>query len=84
MTKIIDLTGKRFGRWVVIGLSPKRDKYRRTYWICRCDCGVEKVVLGVHLKRGGSKSCGCYCREKTSKTNKIEFGRERKNGGSEL
>ncbi len=27
-------------------------------WICRCSCGVERVVIGGNLRRGKSISCG--------------------------
>src|SRR5262245_17127587 len=33
-------------------------------WLCRCECGVEKVVLGSSLKSGNTLSCGCYHKEK--------------------
>lgn len=55
--KLIDLTGKRYGRWLVLYY----DKNKR--WICRCNCGTEISVDGSHLRRGNSKSCGCYQRE---------------------
>lgn len=58
MPKTIDLTGQRFGKWTVLGIAPK-DSSGHTMWRCRCDCGTEKDVLGVHLKRGKSTSCGC-------------------------
>jgi hypothetical protein len=28
-------------------------------FLCRCDCGKEKVIRKVHLFRGRIKSCGC-------------------------
>lgn len=58
MAKFEDLTGQRFGRWFV--LEKTRDKRNRICWICRCDCGTEKVVQGYTLKNGDSTSCGCY------------------------
>ena len=39
---------------------------RHRYWLCKCDCGNEKVVEESHLKNGHTKSCGCYRREKSS------------------
>ena len=65
MGALIDLTGQRFGRFVVI----KRDftKGGMLYWSARCDCGAERIVVGGNLKRGISKSCGCYHRDRTSK-----------------
>jgi hypothetical protein len=58
-TKKKDLTGKRFGRLIVIGPSePRRGK--RPDWLCRCDCGKTVTVLGVDLLQGSALSCGCY------------------------
>jgi len=55
-----DLTGKRFGKLAVIEKA-KSDKYTgKTKWKCRCDCGKEKVVVGVSLRKGLTTSCGCY------------------------
>ena len=28
-------------------------------WLCRCDCGTERVLSGQTLRTHGSKSCGC-------------------------
>ena len=58
MGSLIELTGKRFGKLVVIGRAG-RDKHYNTRWLCRCDCGNETVVLGGNLTRGASMSCGC-------------------------
>lgn len=51
-----DLTGKKFGRWFVLGLT---SRHRPVLWACRCDCGTERSVSGVNLKSGTSTSCGC-------------------------
>lgn len=53
----IDLTGRTFGRYTVLGYAEKR--HRKLYWHCRCSCGTEKLVHGDHLKAGATKSCGC-------------------------
>lgn len=53
----IDLTGQRFGRLVAIRIyEHSKDKIT---WLCKCDCGNEKVVDGHELRRGGTRSCGC-------------------------
>lgn len=62
MGKVIDLTGKRFGRWTVEGLSHQVGSM--LYWHCVCDCGTRRAVFGADLKRGGSVSCGCFMRER--------------------
>lgn len=55
-----DLTGKRFGRLVVIG-KYEGDYHgdKRSLWRCQCDCGQETVVKSNNLKSGQTKSCGC-------------------------
>jgi len=56
-----DLTGSRFGRFTVLRFNGK-DSRNNTEWLCRCECGVEKIVRGSHL--GVSIfSCGCLARE---------------------
>ena len=68
MTKMQDLTGKRFERLVVLRLS-HRDKWGKLVWICRCDCGVEIGVRRSDLYRGDTKSCGCLSRNRTASRN---------------
>ena len=58
------LEGKRFGRLVVLH-EAETVKYVRRY-LCRCDCGAEKVVRSQVLVRGECQSCGCLRREATS------------------
>lgn len=68
MGNFVDLTGKRFGRWTVIGRAEDRvtAKSREIMWNCVCECGKQKVVKGGSLKSGKSVSCGCYSAEVTS------------------
>jgi len=53
-----DLTGKRFGKLTVVGPHPVRTGYNMIRWICRCDCGGEKLVTTSNLGRN-THSCGC-------------------------
>lgn len=34
-------------------------------WLCRCECGKEKVFLGGNLRSGKSLSCGCLRQERS-------------------
>ena len=68
-TKLIDLTGRTFGRLTVVGReriqgSPK--------WRCYCSCGNPNpvIVYGSNLRRGITKSCGCLSREIAQEKNK--------------
>lgn len=57
-----DLTGRRFGRLIVLAYAGKRGASRH-FWLCRCDCGKERVVRGSHMIQGRTGSCGCLSRE---------------------
>ena len=58
----IDLTGKRFGRLVVLGPTEKRSG-NSVVWCCRCDCGNEVDVSSARLRTGQTRSCGCLSSE---------------------
>ena len=57
-----DLKGKKFNRLTAIEFL-ETDSHRRTYWLCKCDCGNTTRVLASHLKNGHTKSCGCRLQE---------------------
>ncbi len=60
--KRLDLTGKRFGHYVVVKKCENHIQVggqNKTAWLCRCKCGAEKKVLTTTLIRGRIKSCGC-------------------------
>jgi hypothetical protein len=66
MSKLLDITGQRFGRLIAIEIAHKEKRpagSSRIFWHCLCDCGRENVVAGEKLKNGHSKSCGCISRE---------------------
>lgn len=65
MTKLIDLTGQRFGRLTVIKKVPSYCS--NAMWLCKCDCGNTTEVLGTTLRRGESRSCGCLRAELSKK-----------------
>ena len=74
-TRLIDLTGKRFGKLVVMEI---RGKNKYSYlWLCKCDCGKEIIKTGYSLKYGGisgytTKSCGCSKHGKFSIERKVK------------
>lgn len=57
MARIIDITGQRFGRLLVIEEAGRKN--RQVVWKCECDCGNTVLVRGSDLRNGGQKSCGC-------------------------
>ena len=40
-----------------------RSRGKKNLWLCKCDCGNEKVVAVDKLHSGNTKSCGCLQRE---------------------
>ena len=62
----IDITGQRVGRLIVL----KNVKMgRNTKFLCRCDCGKEKVINSSSLRNKTTKSCGCLNSEIVTKRN---------------
>lgn len=58
--------GSKFGRLTVVALAV-REIGQPAKYLCKCDCGSEKVIEGAMLKGGNTKSCGCLMRETVSK-----------------
>lgn len=64
--KIIpDLSGQRFGRYLVLRKDENRcdSRGRHDFYICKCDCGAIRSVKKYDLLCGTSKSCGCATKE---------------------
>jgi hypothetical protein len=62
MTGIIDLTGHRFGRLVVLHRVPNKSP-KKTRWAVLCDCGAASEATTANLRSGKVQSCGCLRRE---------------------
>jgi hypothetical protein len=62
--KVIDLTGKVFGRLKVIRFY-KRENLM-TKWECLCECGNTAIIAGHNL--GRTQSCGCLQKETVKRT----------------
>jgi hypothetical protein len=55
-----DLTGRRFGKLVVLEISEIAET--RQKWLCLCECGNSSLVRGEYLRSGETRSCGCMRR----------------------
>ena len=64
MNTLIDLTGQRFGRILVLRRGPNANYKPHVRWYVRCDCGKESLVDGRNLRLTHTKSCGCLARER--------------------
>ena len=76
---LIDLTGKRFGKLVVIERAEdyvyKTEKRIMTspMWKCKCDCGNIVVCQGGNLRSGSATSCGCDRKQSKGEMQLSEF-----------
>ncbi len=53
------LVGKKFGRLTVLSFS-RRTEFKHVEWNCLCECGNSTKATSQVLKKGNTKSCGCY------------------------
>lgn len=64
MTDVTDLTGRRFGRLLVIERANKNTVTGRARWIVDCDCGKTALIKDAQsLAQGNTNSCGCLQKE---------------------
>lgn len=75
MSRIVDLTGQKFGKLLVIGLNDARGRDGSSRWRCQCECGNETIVARKKLLDGMTKSCGCLRSERTIDITGMKFGR---------
>lgn len=69
-----NLTGRRYGRLVVLDRAPNYESgclARRSHvaWRCKCDCGAEVVVRTYGLTSGLTQSCKCRQRDTVRRRN---------------
>ncbi len=61
--KGLDLTGKTFGSWTVVG-KVKNESRNEWYYDCTCSCGSSRPIAGHQLKSGNTAGCN-NCRKTT-------------------
>lgn len=61
---IRNLTGEKFGRLTVLKYIGK-SKTHQKLWLCKCECGNEKITTTAYLSSGDTKSCGCLSKERS-------------------
>lgn len=60
MPQIQNISGTRFGRLVAHSYVGPHQRRVKSKWLCLCDCGREAIVAIDQLRRGQTKSCGCF------------------------
>ena len=61
MATILDISGQRFSRLLVIEFYER--KGLQSIFKCKCDCGNIAFASSNNLKKGTTRSCGCLQRD---------------------
>lgn len=71
-----DIVGNKYNKLYVVKYDHEESRlsvtglpYKQHMYLCKCDCGNEKVIERHQIVSGGTKSCGCYAEESSSKIN---------------
>lgn len=72
----LNRVGQKYGRLTVVSLEGKDTKGRYT-WLCKCDCGNNRVAVGNLLGAGKVRSCGCLDIENRKRAKKITHGKSK-------
>lgn len=61
MAQMVDMTGRKVGKWKVLHRMPpvKNTTSGAVFWMCECECGTIREINGCNLRKGDSNSCGC-------------------------
>jgi hypothetical protein len=72
---IKNISGLKFGRLLVLSRCEDESCMGKgSYWLCKCDCGNEKIIRGASITYGMTKSCGCLRNERVSETMSLPYG----------
>lgn len=67
-----DETGNIYGFLTVLERASTPPGKRTAFWLCRCACGNEKIIEGINLRNGDTRSCGeCHSLESPNKINEV-------------
>ena len=70
MAKLIDLSGQKFDKLLV--LEKALSRARHVYWRCQCDCGNIVEVSGESLRRNIPHNCGCVKQKAKSEIEQLK------------
>lgn len=74
--KLIDLSGNRYGKLIVVSRSLRSGKNGEVIFSCVCDCGNTTDVFASNLRSGYTASCGCVRNSLSSNRMKLQsYGR---------
>lgn len=62
MGQFIDLTGNKYGKLTVVKRVEdhiQKSGAPKAMWLCKCECGGERIAYGQALRAGKIIDCGC-------------------------
>lgn len=63
-----NILGQKFGKLIVVKMSPKRTSTRNIFWECICECGNIRIVDSYDLRHNQIKCC-VQCATNNNKIN---------------
>jgi hypothetical protein len=74
--RVVNEAGRRYGKWTVMRRAETPKGGRPVRWVCRCDCGRVKAVIGQSLRSKQSSSCAsCAAKERMAKKRRADLKR---------
>lgn len=67
------MIGKRFSKLVVLAKLKRRHVDKSLRYRCICDCGKETKTVGLYLRNGSKKSCGCLHLRQKGLSKTVEY-----------
>lgn len=70
--KLIDLTGRTYGEWTVLGYCAALSTKERHFWEAQCSCGTTASLRGNSLTGGGTTRCADCALERLHSARRIK------------
>src|SRR5574343_975781 len=68
MFYITDKVGKQYGKLTVVSIANRQSwRNKNRHYVCKCECGVTKIINSSDLASGNVNSCVCLKKEKLRK-----------------
>jgi hypothetical protein len=75
--KISLIPGNKYNHLTIVKFHHfliRKNKRNYFYYLCKCDCGKEKIIIKDSILNGDTKSCGCYHRKQNGIAHRLKKG----------
>ena len=63
------MIGSQFHKLTVLS-EAGINRHQKRMFVCRCECGNQRIVIAAHLRNGNTQSCGCWQKERAKAVGK--------------